>query len=63
MVILLKIKGRDIFSIRPYYYFGVTHCENSEVQMVVFAKIKHATGMETCTKVTKVYVLFIFILV
>ena len=38
MVILLKIKRRDFFSTRQHSYFGVTHCENSEVQIAVFSK-------------------------
>ena len=59
MVILLKIKRRD-FSTRQHSYFGVTHCENSEVQIAVFSKKKHATGLETCTKI---YFLYIFNLV
>ena len=32
MVKLLKIKRRDFFPTRRLSYFGVTHCENSEVQ-------------------------------
>ena len=35
MVIQLKIKKRD-FSMRQHSYFGVTHCENSEVQFLYF---------------------------
>ena len=54
MVILLKIKRRDFFSARQHSYYGVTHCENSEVQIAVFEK-KHATGLETCTKIFFVY--------
>ena len=38
MVILLKIKKRDFFSTRQHSYFGVTHRENSEVQIAVFSK-------------------------
>ena len=63
MVILLKIKRRGFFSTRQHSYFGVTHCgacEDSEGQIAVFSKCRHATGMETCTKV---YFLFIFNLV
>ena len=51
---------------RQHSYFGVTHCENSEVQIAVLKKNcyifekKHATGMETCTKI---YFLIIFNLV
>ena len=37
MVKLLKIKRRD-FSIRQHSYFGVTHYENSEVQIALFSK-------------------------
>ena len=40
MVILLKIKRRDFFSTRQHSYFGVMHCENSEVQIAVFSKRK-----------------------
>jgi len=36
MVILLKIKRRDFFSTRQHSYFGVTDCENLEVQIAVF---------------------------
>ena len=43
-----------LFSMRQHSYFGVTHCENSEVQ------IADAAGMETCTKI---HFLFIFNLV
>ena len=32
------IKRRDFFSTRQHSYFGVTHCENSEVQIAVFSK-------------------------
>ena len=35
MVILLKIKRREFFSMRQHSYFGVTHCENPEVQITV----------------------------
>ena len=35
---LLKIKSRYLFSRRQHSYFGVTHCENSEVQIAVFSK-------------------------
>ena len=38
MVILLKIKGRYFFSTRQDSYFGVTHCDNWEVQIAVFSK-------------------------
>ena len=41
MVILLRIKRRDFFhrdSIPIHSYLGVTHCENSEVQIAVFSK-------------------------
>ena len=38
MVILLKIKIGDFFSTRQHSYFGVTHWENSEVQIAVFSK-------------------------
>ena len=31
MVILLKIKRRDFFLTKQHSYFGVRHCENSEV--------------------------------
>ena len=37
-VILRKIKRRDFFSTRQHSYFGVTHCENSEVQIAVLSK-------------------------
>ena len=37
MVIPLKIKRRDFFSTSQLSYFGVTHCENSEVQIAVFS--------------------------
>ena len=51
MVILLKIKRRDFFSTRQHSYFGVTHCENSEVQIAVFSKWNMLqVGMETCIK-------------
>ena len=56
MVILLKIKRRDFSSTRQPSYFGVTHCKNSEVQIAFFLEVKHATRMETCTKI---YFLFI----
>ena len=45
---------------RQHSYFGVTHCKNSEVQTAVFFEMKHASGLETCTKI---YFLFIFNLV
>ena len=38
MVILLKIKRTGFFSTRQHSYFDVTHCANSEVQIVVFSK-------------------------
>ena len=38
MVMLLKSKRRDFFSTRQHSYFGVTHCENSEVQIALFSK-------------------------
>ena len=38
MVIPLKMKRRDLFWSRQHSYFGVTHCENSEVQIAVFSK-------------------------
>ena len=38
MVIVLKIKRRDFFTTRQHSYFGVTHSENSEVQIAVFSK-------------------------
>ena len=38
MVILLKIKRSSLFSSRQHSYFSVTHCENSEVEIVVFWK-------------------------
>ena len=51
MVILLKIKRRVFFSTRWHSYFGVTHFENSEVQIVVFSKWNMLqVGMETCIK-------------
>ena len=31
-------QGRDFFSTRQHFYSGVTHCENSEVQIAVFSK-------------------------
>ena len=31
-------KRRDFLSTRQNFYFGVTHCENSEVQIAVFSK-------------------------
>ena len=34
---LLKIKRRDFFSTRQHSYFGVTHCEISEVRIAVFS--------------------------
>ena len=37
-----------LFSTRQHSYFGVTHCENLEVQIAVFFEMKHAMGMETC---------------
>ena len=48
---------KRLFSRRQHFYFGVTHCENSEVQNCCTFKMKHSTGMETCTKI---YFLFIF---
>ena len=61
MVILLKINRRDFFSTRQHSYFGVTHCENSEVfKNCCTFEMKNATEMETCTKI---YFLFIFNLV
>ena len=48
-----------LFSTRQHPYFGVTHCENLEVQFAFF-KMNHAMGMETSTKI---YFLFIFNLV
>ena len=53
MVILLKIKRRDFLSTRQNFYFDVTHCENSEVQIAF--EMKRATGMETCAKIFFVY--------
>ena len=38
IVILPKIKRRDFFSTRQHSYFGVMHCENSEVQIAVLSK-------------------------
>ena len=38
MVILLKIRRSSLFSSRQHSYFSVTHCENSEVEIVVFCK-------------------------
>ena len=35
---LLKITRREFFSTRQHSYFGVTHCENLEVQIAVFSK-------------------------
>ena len=35
---LLKIKRNDFFAMRQHSYFGVTHCENSEVQVAAFSK-------------------------
>ena len=31
-------RGERLFSMRQHFYFGVTHCENSEVQIAVFSK-------------------------
>ena len=45
---------------RQHSYFGVTHCENSEVQISCIFEKKHAKGMETCAKI---YFLFVFNLV
>ena len=60
MVKLLKIKRRDFLSIRQHSYFGVSNCENLEVQInnCCIFEIKHA--IETCGKI---YFLFIFNLV
>ena len=33
-----KSRGETIFSTREHSYFGVTHCENAEVQIVAFSK-------------------------
>ena len=38
MVKQLKIKRNDFFSMRQHSYFGVGHCENSEVQIAAFWK-------------------------
>ena len=54
MVTLLKIKRRDFFSATQYSYYGVTHCENSEVQITVFRK-ETCYGTGTCTKIFFVY--------
>ena len=40
IVILPKIKRRDFFSTRQHSYFGVTRCENFEVQMLYFRNEK-----------------------
>ena len=47
---------------RQHSYFGVTHCEKLEVQTAAFSKMKHATGMETCTKKWKLVQRFTFCL-
>ena len=43
---LLKIKGRDFFSTRQRSYFGVTHCEISEVQIAAFSLSVVRGGMK-----------------
>ena len=56
MVILLKIKRRDFFSTRQHSYFGVTHFENSEIQIAVFSK----WNMLWDWKIVQRFFLFIF---
>ena len=57
MVILLKIKRRYFFSTRQRSYFGVTHCENSEVQIAVLVR------NETCYRNENLYkdLLFVYL--
>ena len=56
MVILLKIKRRDLFPARPHSYFGHALWKLGSSNCCIF-EMKHATGMEICTKI---YFLFIF---
>ena len=58
MVILLKIKRRDLLSTRQHFYFGVTHWVNVGVQITF--RNETCYGSETFTKI---YFLFIFNLV
>ena len=49
MVKLLKTKRKDFLSIRHNSYFGVSNCENLEVQInnCCIFEMKHAMGLET----------------
>ena len=49
--ILLKIKSRDFFSMRQHSYFGVTLCENSEVQIALFSKWNMLQGRKLVPRV------------
>ena len=57
MVILLKIKRRDIFFNEAVFLFCCYALWKIESSNCCIFDMKHATGMETCTKI---YFLFIF---
>ena len=50
MVKAAENQEERLFSTRQHSYFGVKHCENSEVQIAVFFEMKHAMRLETRTK-------------